>query len=305
MRVRLLEQTLGARQLESNSDLGLEMERIWQQFLQRSLGAGVRCLTGGVITDYEGNQSKHQLDLIVTPAEAQVTFPGDSEGKSPRPHRSGHIGDHDQIHAQGIGFAKRLGGFEGHSPLSADGGRSPYPAPSQQDRPHAWPLRYIIGSQSDPTDALKLAWEKAVAEQAGPVPELVVTLDSGFYIPEGSCWPRPRYPSNYTEPDQVMVQTGNYSGLGLAWLITQHQARLAIIQRRATGPIQRLAQSLDTAMLTEATPFTHSMKFDSMFRMQPIAGQFQLGIRHQLMPIIAFRLTRLNSPISVLFASRG
>jgi hypothetical protein len=295
MRVRLLEQTLGARLLESNSDLGLEMERIWQQFLQRSLGPGVRVLTGGVVTDYEGNHSKHQVDLIVTPAEAHVTFPGDSEGKAHVPI--------DQVISV-IMIKSTLKGSDLRKDWEALKEIPLYPqmltdhpmlAPPPQGRPHAWPLRYIIGSQSDPTDTLKAAWEKAVVEQAGPVPELVVTLDSGFLYSGGSCWPRPRFPSNYTEPDQVMVQTGNYSGLGLAWLITQHQGRLAVIQRRATGPIQRQAESLDTAMLTESTPFTHSMKFDSMFRMKPIAGNFKWGAvsdhAHNRLPLNTVELT--------------
>jgi hypothetical protein len=277
IRVRLLEQTLGARFLESNSDLGLEMERIWQQFLQRSLGPGVRVLTGGVITDYQGNRSKHQIDLIVAPAEAHVTFPGDSEGKAHVPV--------DQV-ISAIMIKSTLKGSDLRTDWEALKDIPLYPQmvtdhPMLQPRPnlqaHAWPLRYIIGSQSDPIDNLKAAWEKAVAEQAGPVPELVITLDSGFLYSGGSCWPRPRFPSNYTEPDQVMKQTDNYSGLALGWLITQHQARLAVIQRRTLGPIQRQAGSLDTAMLTQATPFTHSMKFDTMFRMSPLAGNFKWG----------------------------
>jgi len=277
LRVRLLEQTLGARFLESNSDLGLEMERIWQQFLQKRLGPGVRVLTGGVITDYEGNHSKHQIDLIVVPAEAHVTFPGDSDGKAHVPI--------DQV-ISAIMIKSTLKGSDLRKDWEALKEIPLYPqmvadhsalAPPQQGRPHAWPLRYIIGSQSDPIETLKAAWEKAVAEQAGPVPELVVTLDSGYLYSGGSCWPRPRFPGNYTEPDHVMAQTGNYSGLGLGWLITQHHARLAVIQRRATGPIQRQAQTLDTAMMTEATPFTHSMKFNSMFRMSPIGGNLKWG----------------------------
>ena len=277
LRVRLLEQTLGARLLDSNSDLGLEMERIWQQFLQRSLGPGVRVLTGGVITDYEGNHSKHQIDLIVTPAEAHVTFPGDSDGKAHVPV--------DQV-ISAIMVKSTLKGLKLRKDWEALKDIPPYPemvidhpllAPPSHGRPHAWPLRYIIGSQSDPTNTLKGVWEKAVEEGAGPVPELVVTLDSGFLYSGGSCWPRPRYPNNYTEPDQIMAQTDNYSGLGLAWLITQHQARLAVIQRRAIGPIERQKKSLDTAMHTQATPFTHSMKFNSMFRARPIAGNFKWG----------------------------
>jgi hypothetical protein len=230
-----------------------------------------------VITDYEGNHSQHQIDLIVAPAEAHVTFPGDSDGKA-------HVPVDQVISAimikstlKGSDLRKdweSLKDIPSYPQMVAD---HPALLPPPQGQPHAWPLRYIIGSQSDPTENLKAAWEKAVAEQAGPVPELVVTLDSGFLYSGGSCWPRPRFPGNYTEPDQVMVQTDNYSGLGLGWLITQHQGRLAVIQRRATGPIQRQAESLDTAMLTDSTPYTHSMKFNTMFRMRPIAGNFKWG----------------------------
>jgi hypothetical protein len=78
LRIRLLEQMLGARMLASNSDLGEEHERIWQQFLSRHLGPMFRVLRGGHICDHQGNSSC-QMDLLVVPADAQVFTPGDSD----------------------------------------------------------------------------------------------------------------------------------------------------------------------------------------------------------------------------------
>lgn len=87
LRVRLLEQTLGARSLVLNSDLGDEHERIWQQFFERHLGPSFKILRGGHIYGYEGNRSSAQIDLIVVPAEAQIFIPGDSEGGKTAGHQ--------------------------------------------------------------------------------------------------------------------------------------------------------------------------------------------------------------------------
>src|SRR6185503_2663634 len=78
LRMRLLEQLLGAGMLVLNSDLGDEHERIWQQFLERHLGPAFRVLRGGYVCDHDGNRSS-QIDLIIVPAGAQAMIPGDSE----------------------------------------------------------------------------------------------------------------------------------------------------------------------------------------------------------------------------------
>jgi hypothetical protein len=77
LRIRLLEQLIGARMLVNNSDLGDENERIWQEFFERQLGPMFRVLRGGHISDYAGNISG-QLDLIIVPSNAQVSIPGGS-----------------------------------------------------------------------------------------------------------------------------------------------------------------------------------------------------------------------------------
>jgi hypothetical protein len=66
MRLRLLEQMIGARMLALSSDLGDETERIWQQFLEQHLGPMFRVLRGGYICDHAGNKSC-QVEMIVSP----------------------------------------------------------------------------------------------------------------------------------------------------------------------------------------------------------------------------------------------
>jgi hypothetical protein len=85
-------------------------------------------------------------------------------------------------------------------------------------------------------------------------------------------WPCPVFPGNYKEAEHVKAETGIYAGLGLAWLLTQHQGRLAAAQRQNLGAINRSARLLDDAMLRDAHAVTHSNRFGTMFQMRAIAG---------------------------------
>jgi len=272
LRIRLLEQLLGARMLVLNSDLGDENERIWQQFLERHLGPMFRVLSGGHISDHLGNVSC-QIDLIVVPAHAQVFVPGDSEdGKA-------------QVLIDQVISAFMVTSNLTASKLKSDWQKLqtiPAFTEMEKDHPylkgHPWPLCYMVAAQSDSAEELKLAWEEICREGVTRVvPQLVVTLDTGFLYCGLRRWPCPRFPSNYTEAEHVNAETGIYAGLGLAWLLTQHQGRLAATQRQNLGAISRFAKLLDEAMLREAMPPTWSHRFDTMFQMRPIAGAMEWG----------------------------
>ena len=96
---------------------------------------------------------------------------------------------------------------------------------------HPWPLCYILAAQSDSAEDLEEAWKQVCREgYTQVVPQYVIALDTGFLYCGLRKWPCPRYPSNYTEAEDVSAWTGIYAGLGLAWLLTQHQGRLAAVQ---------------------------------------------------------------------------
>jgi hypothetical protein len=289
IRIRLLQQSLGAKMLENSNDRGAEIERVWQQFLQNALGDSVRVLQGGVICDYEGNASAHQIDLIVVPTQALVTFPsGAEDGKV-------HVPVDQVISAimvtSNLESAKLV---EDWAKLAAIPKyvQKAEPNDHPQLKDHPWPLRYIVGSQSDPIEKLRDAWLKAAAAVPDPAPEFVVTLDSGFLLSGATRWPRPRHPQG--QADDVSLEEGVYAGLGLAWLLLQHQGRLAVLDRRALGPINRQAEALNYAGLKEATPATWSPRYDSMFRSNRIAGCMGWGrfhpFAHNKLPLNSFMI---------------
>lgn len=273
LRLRLLEQMIGARMLASSSDLGDEVERIWQQFLERQLGPMFRVLRGGFICDQQGNKSC-QMDLIVVPADSHVFVPGDSEGGK------AHVLA-DQVLSAILVTANLT-----TEKLESDWGKLqslPLFAERAKDYPqlegHPWPLCYILGVQSDSAEELKQAWV-AICTKGVPVnvPQLVIALDAGVLYCGLRKWPSPRYPGNYVEATHVRAVTELFAGLGLAWLIAQHQGRLAAMRKQATGPISRFAHLLDTAMMPkEGVPPTYSQRFDCMFQMRQIAGVMEWG----------------------------
>lgn len=273
LRLRLIEQLVGARMLALSSDLGDESERIWQQFLERHLGPLFRVLRGGFVYDHEGNKSC-QIDLIVVPADAHVFVPGDSEGGK------AHVLIDTVIAAimvtanltsdKLISDWKKLQSL----PLFAEQAKD-YPQLAE----HPWPLCYVVAAQSDSAEELKAAWLTMCADSVPRVvPQFVIALDTGFIYSGARRWPAPQFPTNYTAATDVHIETGVYAGLGLAWLIAQHQGRLAVIQNQALGAINRFARLIDRAMLrAEGVPPTYSRRFDTMFQRGPIAGVMEWG----------------------------
>jgi hypothetical protein len=143
---------------------------------------------------------------------------------------------------------------------------------------HPWPCCYIVGAQSDPIEDLKKTWATLCQEGLTQVvPQFVIALDSGFLYGGWRKWPCPRYPGNYVEADHVTHETDIYGGLGLAWLLLQHQGRLALLNRQPTGPIARFGALLDRAKMREGAPPTYSLRFETAFQAKPIAGLFEWG----------------------------
>lgn len=255
-----------------NSDLGDEIERIWQQFLQKHLGDSYRVLRGGHICDHAGNHSD-QIDLIVVPSEAQVFVPGDSDGGKAQVLIDNVISAimvTSNLTVQKLKDDwRKLQTIPVFSDLVRD-----FPSLNS----HPWPLCFIVAAQSDPTDELEKAWCELCAEGlTKSVPQFVISLDSGFLYSGITKWPRPDYPSNYVAVDHVHSETGLYAGLGLAWLIAQHQGRLAVIRHLALGPITRFAKLLHNATRRSALPATYSSRFETMGQMREIAGVLSWG----------------------------
>ena len=135
----------------------------------------------------------------------------------------------------------------------------------------------MVAAQSDPAETLKETWKELCHEGLTHVPQFVVALDTGFLYCGLRKWPCPRYPGNYTEADHVQAVIGIHAGLGLAWVLTQHQGRLAAMRRQNRGSISRFARLLDEADVREALPPTYSGRFETMFHMRPIAGVMEWG----------------------------
>lgn len=276
LRIRLLEQMLGARMLVSNADLGDEVERVWQQFLERHLGPEFRILRGGHICDHHGNISS-QIDLIVTSSDAQFFVPGDSEGGKA------------QVLVDQVVSAIMVTSNLTAAKLKSDWRNLqsiPIYGDLQRDYPgltgHPWPLCYVLGVQSDAVEKLKDCWIANCNEGLTQfIPQFIVSLDSGFLYSGARRWPAPRYPGNYTEATHVQTVTGTHAGLGLGWLITQHQGRLALVRGQSPGRITRFARLLDEAMMKSGLPATYSNRFDTMFKDRPIAGTFRWGMISQ------------------------
>ena len=269
LRFRLLEQLLGARMLVLNSDLGDESERIWQQFLERHLGPMFRVLRGGHICDHQGNTSC-QMDLIVVRADPQVFVPGDSnDGKA-------------QVLIDQVISAIMVTSNLTAAKLKSDWQKlQSIPAFPEMEKDHAhlkghpWPLCYILAAQSDSAEELKEAWMQVCREgYTQVVPQYVIALDTGYLYCGLRKWPCPVFPGNYTEAEHVNVETGIYAGLGLAWLLTQHQGRLAAVQRQNLGAIDRFARLLDETMVGEAA---QPDRFETVFQMRPIEGSIEWG----------------------------
>ena len=270
LRIRLLDQLLGARMLSSNSDLGDEIERIWQQFLERSLGPSFRILRGGHICDHQGNRS-NQLDLILVPSDAQVFFPGDSVGGK------AHVFiDHviSVIMITSTLSKEKL--RQDWASLQSIPAYPAFAADYAQLKGHPWPLTYIVGTQSDGAEALQDGWISMCDEFNSIIPQFVIGLDTCFLFSGLKRWPAPSIPLDKTAKD-VSAWEGKYAGLGLAWLILQNQGRLAVIHGRRLGQIDRFAKVLDSALCNDDGVPTWSARFNPRIFCRPIGKKFCWG----------------------------
>lgn len=291
IRLRLLEQLLNARALQNAADKGSEAERIWLQFFQRQLGTSFQVLQGGHVFDYKGHQAPHQVDILILPADAQAIVPGDSDGGKV------HVFA-DQVVAaimvastlDATKFTSDWEGLAGIAPLFEASKDFP-----QLKKSPAWPLCYIVGRQSPPIDDLREAWVKCFRKEKSTfTPQFVISLDSGYAYSGLTTWPRPIFPANYKAGDEVNCEEDVYSGLGLAWMLTQIRGRLAVMENRDRRPIQRFAHLLDDASLKKATPPTYSRRFDTMLRCPDVAGVVKWGVHkafaHNRMPLNSLRI---------------
>lgn len=272
LRIRLLEQLIGARMLVNNSDLGDETERIWQEFLERQLGPMFRVLRGGHISDYAGNISG-QLDLIIVPSNAQVSMPGGSN------HGKAQVSVDQVISVIMIKSSLTKSEFKKDWKVLQS---IPSYKEMEKDYPglkgHPWPFCHIVSAQGDTPDKIKDQWVACCKlEPLNVVPQLVVMLDSGYMYSGARKWPCPRYPGNYKEDDQVECVSGINAGLGLAWLVTQQQGRLAVIQNQNLPRVDRFAQLIDKSGIGSGLPPTYSRRFDSSFQTGTIAGVVRWG----------------------------
>lgn len=294
VRLRLLEQLLNARALQNAADKGFESERIWLQFFQRQLGPRFQVLQGGHVFDYKGQQAPRQVDILIVPSDAQIIVPGDSDGGKV------HVFA-DQVIAA-IMVASTLDATKLHSDWKGLAGIAPL-FDAAKDFPQlknpAWPLCYIVARQSPPIKELQDAWVKCF-RQAGSTfaPQFIVSLDSGYAYSGATAWPRPRPSSNYKTGEEVWGEGDVYSGLGLAWMLTQIRGRLASMENRDPRPVQRFAQLLDDASMKSATPPTFSHRFNTMLQRKDVAGVLKWGCHsifaHNGMQLNSLRIERLG-----------
>jgi len=273
LRLRLLQQTRGARTHRNSNDLGDETELIFKEFFQRHLGKRIRVVKGGEIWDYKGNRSG-QIDLMIVPDDALMTTPGDTEdGKC-------------NVFVDQVIAAVMVGANLTTSKLDSDWKalqKIPDYAGRSSDFPglndHPWPLCYIIGGRSDPIEKLEEKWVELCKEgHLTNVPQFVLSLDSGYSYSGSRRWPCPRYPGNYTEPDQVTSQTGIYSGLGLAWILLQVRGRMVFMEGRQVGVINRQQALLHNAMYSIAGSQSYGDRFAHSFvSMLELLGPIRWG----------------------------
>lgn len=274
VRLLLLEQLLSARMLINNSDYGSELQRVWQQFLQRELGPDFRVLEGGHIIDHAGDNANAQIDLIVVANDAQVLTPSHLEDGKVNvlcDEVIAAIMVTSNLTAQK--FAEDWQKLERVSNLFRFTDEFP------KGRPQAWPLCYIVAGQAEPLTNLTKSWEKQVARDSASsfVPQFVIALDSGYLFSGATSWLRPRYPSNYVNRDEIISKEGIFAGLGLAWLLTQIRARLKLMHDRPCRSIIRFTKLLDDAAMEDGLPATWSPRFHTFGTMQPIKGVLHWG----------------------------
>jgi hypothetical protein len=241
-RIGLLEQVVGARFLENNSDLGEETERILVQYLQRRLGNSVRILRGGHLYDYDGSRSD-QIDIIITPANALGLCPADTgDGK--------YNVMLDQVIAvisvtatlTSASFRDRADALRRLPHFKEKETR--YPGLKEQ----FWPLSFIIGAECDNLDELRKAWEEIGSPNTGP--NMIIALDSGYIRQEVLRFKDG--PGGATEEHhQLSTSEGIYAGLGLAWLEMHVVARNAWLTNQQVDWLPPLWQHVRDLERTE------------------------------------------------------
>ncbi len=274
LRLLLLEQLLSARMLVNNSDYGAEVERVWQQFLQRELGPDFRILQGGRMLDYDGCGADVQIDLLIVPADAQIMIPTGSEGGKANVLCDQVIA---AIMITSNLTSKKLA--DDWSKLRQISAMFKFTDEFTHSKEQAWPLCYIAAGQAAPLKELSQTWCALAKDENNKdfVTQFVLSLDSGYLYSGATSWPRPLAPTNYIKNDEVVMHEGIYAGLGIAWLLTQIRARAKLLQNKPANTIKRFIRLLDDATLKPAVPATWSPRFDCFGSVRPIAGVFHWG----------------------------
>ena len=273
LRIMLLEQLLGARMLINNNDYGSESERLWQQFFEQQLGPHFRVLLGGHIFDYEGNNADAQIDLIIVAADAQVITPGNSDGGKV------HILCDQVIAAVMVTSNLTVAKFKDDWPKLERISKLFDPT---KDIPHlkgqSWPLCYMVAGQSDSIEDLSKAWASICGRSTiSPnfAPDVILALDSGYAYSGTSAWPFPPFAKNEPNAWSVRAEDGIYSGLGIAWILTQIRARAKLVNFRPLADIEKFAKLLWDANLRPLPASVWSRFRDS--RKNEIAGKLEWG----------------------------
>jgi hypothetical protein len=270
-RTRLLEQTKGSRMHENSNDMGEDTERTFQQFFQHQLGSSYRVLRGGKIYGYDGNSSG-QIDVIVVRSDSTIIIPSNAEGGKAN------------VFIDEVLAAIMITGNLTKKKLRDDWISlqkiPPHPKLKEefdQLQEHPWPLCYIVGGRGDPIENLESAWVEICEDGLKRhIPQFVLSLDSGYIYSGSRRRPCPRYPGNYQQPEQVANQDGIYGGLGLGWILLQIRARLAVLEKRPLGSLNRQENLMNAAMYSVAgrqsyydrfrRPFTaHTQIFGSVY----------------------------------------
>jgi len=266
-RLALLEQTVGARFLANNTDLGDETERILLQYFERRFGQSVRVLRGGHIFDYANNRSP-QIDIIITPANALGYCPADTgDGK--------YNVMVDQVLAA-ISVTATLSAATLRERISQLQ-KIPRLDASAQDFARSestkWPLCYIIGADSDVVESLTQAWREFGSLDDLPL-EMILMLDSG-YIRQRS-FVDASDPGNPIKHEQLREGCGIRAGLGLALLEAQIAKRNCVWTNQASGWVDRRIKQITDLEFRDPDP-TWDSKREGLIRRGPIRGVLSWG----------------------------
>lgn len=256
--------------LDSNSDFGEEVELVWIQFFQRQLGSRFKVLKGGRILDHEGNRSPNQIDLLVVRNGAPIVEASDTGGGK------GHVFIDQVIAAIMITSnltPKKLA--EDWEKLS----KLPKHEKSGEDFPrfrgHPFPLTYIVSGSTPSIEKLEQKWKELTGGDEDFAPQGLLALDSGFIYSGKTCWPSAS--AFGMAKSQVRSSTGYRSGLGIAWMINQMQARLAGMDDTSIATYDRMKDTIAVALLESALPANYSPRFDRMLRNRKIGGIIEEG----------------------------